>query len=81
MAIDVQSSEKESTMDYAAVAQAIVLARRPDGVWRAELTKLTGRDLSRWGTRMCHHPDWEKGHRLISTQHTNGEWHFQIVPI
>jgi hypothetical protein len=70
MAIDVQSSEREGTKDYAAVAQAIVLAKRPDGVWRAELTKLTGMDLSRWGTRMAHHPSWEKGHKLISTQHT-----------
>lgn len=81
MAIDVQTSEKEGTKEYAAVAQAIVLARRPGGVLRAELTKLTGTDLSRWGTRMCHHPDWKKGHKLIATQHIDGKWHYQIVPI
>lgn len=81
MTIDVQSSEKVGTKDYEAVKQAIDLARRPDGVWRSELTKTTGMNLSRWGTRMCHHPDWKKGHKLISIQHTNGQWHFQIVPI
>jgi hypothetical protein len=81
MTIDVQSSEKEGTKDYEGVKQAIELARRPEGVWRSELTKITGMDLSRWGTRMCHHPDWKKGHKLISTQHTNGQWHFQIVLI
>ena len=81
MAIHVQNERKESTKEYAAVAQAIVLVRRPDGVWRAELIKLTGMDLSRWGTRMCHHPDWKKGYRLIATQHMNREWHFHIVPI
>lgn len=79
MPIDIQSSEKEGTKDYAAVAQAIVPARRPDGVSRAELTRLTGKDLSRWGTCTTHHPDWKRGHRLISAQHTNGEWHFQIA--
>jgi hypothetical protein len=74
MTIDVQSSEKEGTKDYEAVKQAIELARRSGGVWRSELTKIPGgRDLSRWGTRMCHHPDWEKGHKLISTQHTDDQ--------
>ena len=77
MAIDVESSEKEGTKDYAAVKQAIELARRSGGVWRSELTEIA--DLSRWGTRMCHHPDWKSGHRLIMTQYTDGRWLYEIV--
>jgi hypothetical protein len=80
--IDVQTSEKPGTKAYDAVAQAIDLARRPEGVRRAELIKLPGGNLSRWGTRMAHHPAWPgKGYAMISAHLDDGEWHFRIVPI
>ena len=78
--IDVQTNP--GTKACEAVSQAIVLARGPGGVRRAELTKLTGMDLFRWGTRMAHHPDWPgKGNALISAHLDNGEWLFRIIPI
>jgi hypothetical protein len=78
--IDVETNP--GTKAYEAVAQAIVLARRPDGVSRVELTKTTGMDLARWGTRMAHHPDWPgKGHEMRSRHNHDGTWHFWIVPI
>ena len=78
--IDVQTNP--GTKTYAAVGQAIVLASRSEGVSRAELTKVTGMDLTRWGTRMAHHPDWPgKGHEMRSRHNHDGTWHFWIASI